>query len=349
MFAAAGSGQQFPFLYAISLACAEFGAPPWRGNYGTSYYFPTDNEWDWAASRRFNCVRLPVRWERCQATLGGALDATYMGRIDAAIAKAKERGMRTILDIHNYGGYYNAGDAVNEHMIGGGTCTEAHFVDLWTKLAQRYINDQQAVIFGLMNEPRGSGEGITTETWFAAANAATAAIRAEGWKGLLMVCGNGYSGVAGWTETTPTWYGTSNADYAGNYVDSANNYLFEGHSYWDTDGSGDYSEAPAGGVANGTIGTTKITGWINWLRTNKKRGFVGEWGVPSGTNCQAAVEDFMRTVWANRDVVCGLCWWAAGPWWGATGGIIMQPTGTGPWTDVAQYAWWRDYMPKPQP
>lgn len=338
------------FYWGINLACLEFGAAPWRGTWGVDYRDPTENEWDWIESRRFNLVRLPFRWERAQPTRSAALDATYMGYLDAAIDKAREHNCDIILDCHNYGGYYNAGDAANEHMIGGGTTTEADFVDLWDRIALRYANNQKRVLFGLMNEPRGVSEGITTETWFSAANAATVAIRNRGFVGKLMVAGNGYSGVNGWTLTSPTWYGTSNSTEALNYVDSLNNYSFEGHSYWDTDGSGDYSEAPAGDVSSGTIGTTKITAWLNWLRTNKRRGFVGEWGVPPGvTNCEDAVEDFLATVQGYRDVLDGVCWWACGPWWGATGGIIIQPSGTGPWTDTAQYAWFRDRMPKPQP
>jgi endoglucanase len=353
MFSAAGVSPQYQFLYSINLAGAEFGAPPWRGTYGVNYYFPLQNEWDYVQSRRFNCVRLPVRWERCQPTLGGALDATYMGRIDDAIDFAKARSIKVILDIHNYGGYYQDGDAVNEYMIGGGTTTEAHFVDLWDKLSLRYANEQNDVIFGLMNEPRGVGEGISTETWFSAANAATVAIRANGWKGLILVAGNGYSGVDGWNEN---WYGTSNQTAALNYVDSANNYAFEGHTYWDADGSGDYglwdgSEAPYGDVFTTTKGTDVLQTWITWLRTNKKKGFIGEWGVPNTARAKVSVEDWMALVWENRDVIIGICYWAAGPWWGLYDAdhITCQPTGSGPWTDDARMDFWRqNYLPQPQ-
>src|SRR5258707_2984476 len=71
----------------------------------TDYALPTDAEFDFLRSKNLPCVRLPFKWERLQPTRSGPLDTTYLGYIQAAVAKAAARGMKVALDCHNYGGY----------------------------------------------------------------------------------------------------------------------------------------------------------------------------------------------------------------------------------------------------
>ena len=55
-----------------------------------------------------NIIRLPVLWERLQHQLGENLDETEMQRIDAVVNYATSKGMKIIIDVHNYAKYYGA-------------------------------------------------------------------------------------------------------------------------------------------------------------------------------------------------------------------------------------------------
>src|SRR5687767_215501 len=68
------------------------------GSYNSAYHFDTQQSFSYVASRGINVVRLPVRWERVQPVLGGALNAAEVQRITDAVARASAAGMRVILD-----------------------------------------------------------------------------------------------------------------------------------------------------------------------------------------------------------------------------------------------------------
>ena len=82
-----------------------------------------------------------------------------------------------------------------------------------------------------MNEPNT----MLTETWLSDANAGIAGIRAAGANQLILVPGNGWTGAHGWSQS---YYGTSNSQVMTGVVDSANNFAFEVHQYFDGDYSG---------------------------------------------------------------------------------------------------------------
>ena len=100
------------------------------------------------AGKGVKIVRIPFRWERVQPTLGGALDATELGKLQNMVSYARNAGMHTIIiDMHNYGRY---NDVAGEE-IGGGTVTEAHYQDGWLKISAQ-INGSD-INYDLMNEP----------------------------------------------------------------------------------------------------------------------------------------------------------------------------------------------------
>lgn len=160
-------------------------------------------------------IRLTVRWERLQRTFGGALDVTELARLDAGVAAAGAAGLGVIIDLHNFGIYWLDNGTVGvAKSIGGATCTQADFVDLWTKLSTHYKTNAHVIGYELCNEP-DSATGWTT-----VCQAAVTAIRGNGDTKLLIIS----------PPVTATFDGT----VVPFITDSANNYRYTLHDYFDT-------------------------------------------------------------------------------------------------------------------
>lgn len=111
-------------------------------------------------------VRINTRWETIQPTLLGALNATEVNRLKAAIAGAHAAGLQVVLDLHNYGEYrVGPSTGVTVHRLGDGTLTQAHLVDVWTRMAMAFNGLAGLHAYEVMNEPYNlSGSGHTTTT-----------------------------------------------------------------------------------------------------------------------------------------------------------------------------------------
>jgi endoglucanase len=280
----------------VNLAGADFGESNLPGTFGVDYTYPTNAEATYFKSKGMNIIRLPFRWERLQPTLNAALDPTELNRLQTFVNQAIAAGHTVVLDPHNYARYKN-------NIIGASSVTNANFADFWGRLATVYKNNP-AVIFGLMNEPNS----MSTETWVAAANAAIASIRAAGANNVIAVPGNGWTGAHSWDQN---WYGTANSIAMLSIKDSANNIMFEAHQYLDSNSSGtsDVCVSP-------TIGAERLVTFTNWLRTNGKKGFLGEFAGGNNATCNQSIANMLAYMQANADVWAGWTWWAAGPWWG---------------------------------
>ena len=164
---------------------------------------------------------------------------------------------------------------------------------------------------------------MVTETWANAANAAIVAIRATSATNTITVPGNQWTGAWAWSDT---FYGTSNAVAMLTVTDSGNNMLFEVHQYLDADKSG----GAANPCVSTTIGSERLANFTAWLKTNHRRGLLGEIGAPNNATCDAAVTDALTYVKNNADVWAGWLWWAAGPWWGSYT-MSIEPAWNGDW------------------
>lgn len=213
------------------------------GVYDDDYHYDTQATFDYLASRGVTLVRLPFRWERIQPRLGGNLDPQELQRLKDAVSRARRsretmpRGMKVILDVHNFGAYYEYRDGsgkgrrrdLRDRNFG------QYIVDLWTKLSAEYkaIPD---VYYGLMCEPvdpvTESEERRTsmTEAWESVSQQAVDRIRGSGDNKLIIVSGYLWSGVIHWGKQHPKGW----------IRDRQNNLLYEAHHYWDSDSSGHY-------------------------------------------------------------------------------------------------------------
>jgi endoglucanase len=280
----------------VNLAGAEFGDHTLPGNYNQHYTYPTKAEVDYFTGKGMNIFRLPFRWERLQHSAYANLNSTELSRIKSFVDYASSKGAAIILDPHNYARYYGK-------IIGSEDLPVEAFADFWEKLAMQFKNNP-SVIFGLMNEPHS----MATELWLKGANAAIAAIRSTGAENLILVPGNGWSGAHSWTQN---WYGTPNGTVMLNIVDSLDNYAYEVHQYLDSNSSGT-SET----CVSVNTGADRLKTFTAWLRTHKKRGFLGEFGVAANETCMEALDKMLKYMNDNNDVWLGWTWWAAGPWWG---------------------------------
>lgn len=306
----------------VNLAGAEFGdALP--GIEGTDYAWPTPAEIDYFMSEGMNTFRVAFLWERLQPRANERFDEAYAAALHNIVRYGTSRGATIVLDPHNFARYYG-------QLVGSPDVPNSVFANLWARLAMKYRNNPK-VVFGLMNEPHD----MPTEQWVAAANVATAAIRATGATNLISVPGNAWTGAHSWSSD---WYGTPNAVAMLDYVDPGNNSIFEIHNYFDADASGAGTECESS-----TIGSERLENVVDWARQNRKSIWLGEFGTPNTGTCEAAaVNDLLTYVEANADVVRGWIWWAAGPFWASDYQLSIEPLNG---ADRPQMNWLELYLP----
>lgn len=292
------------------------------------------------AARGHRLVRLPLLWENIQPTLGGALNSTILGGLKTTIAAAEAAGIKVIVDIHNYAKYNGIayGDA--------GSFTQADFVDLWSRLSLVFRDDPTVIGYGLMNEPRllPTVNSVTgNERWKLAQQAALNGIRDNDDPTCVLISGYTAASLAGWFNATagqPVPYIT----------DPADNFRWEAHHYWDSNG-GKYNLSYAAeattnagwGGGDPTLKKTlfELNKWIDWLKQYGQRGYIGEFGWPSSAGpfpADAASWDNIGAQYLTRiDQEGDLIWataWATGSRWSAgyelqyytpTAGVLATP------------------------
>jgi hypothetical protein len=213
------------------------------GVYEDDYHYDTQATFDYLAARGVTLVRIPFRWERIQPRLLGALDAAELRRLREAVERARKsragmpRGMKVILDVHNFGAYYEDADGSGKGKRRD--FRERNFaqylVDLWARLSAEFkaVPD---VFYGLMCEPvdpeteKDVRRTAMTEAWEAACQQTLDKIRASGDNKLILLSGYLWSGVLNWGTQHPRGW----------VKDPQNNVLYEAHHYWDSDSSGHY-------------------------------------------------------------------------------------------------------------
>ena len=291
----------------VNIAGGDFSADKLPGTYGRDYIYPDPDTIAYFATKGMNIIRVPTLWERLQHELQGDLDSEEMSRLDAVIAYAGSKGMRVILDVHNYAGYRGS-------VIGTKDLPTNALGDLWRRIAERY-KDNDTVIFGLMNEPNA----LPTETWLEAANIAIAEIRRTGAKNLILVPGNGWSSARSWVDAD---YGTPNGEVMLKVEDPADNFAYDVHQYFNSDFTGTSADCQSV-----DIGIATLTPVTEWARQHRRRAFLGELGVGAGRTCLDALDRVMRFMNDNNDVWLGWAYWAGGAWWPKDYFTSIQPLG----------------------
>ncbi len=217
----------------INLAGMEFGtedgiSADTPGIPGEDYFYEPASSFAYLAAKGVTTIRLPFRWERIQPELNGTLKASEMSEIKNMLDAAQANDIKVILDLHNYGEY-----GINK--LGGGVLTHAHLADVWSKLSDTFRSHPAVLGYGLMNEPVDMPKGAyatPAKNWEAASQKVIDTLRAKNDTSLIFVAGYDWSSLAKWSRIHPEGW----------INDSANNFRYEAHHYWDDDGSGKYEK-----------------------------------------------------------------------------------------------------------
>lgn len=280
----------------VNLAGADFGSVI-PGTYNVHYTYPTTTELDYYKARGFVLIRLGFRWERIQHSLHGALNAAELGRLTTFLTEAQRRGMRVILDMHNYGRYRISG---TDYIIGSPQVPRSAFQDVWSRIAQAVVGFDCIYGYGIMNEPHDMGG----YTWKDSAQVAINGIRAHDTKRPIFVSGDGWSSAAFWSPTN---------NNLATLTDPGYNLIYEAHQYFDDNYTGQYDESYDGEGAYPTIAADRLANFVNWCAANNKKGFIGELGVPDDDPRWLTVLDNALTYLQSKNMSCTV--WAGGPWW----------------------------------
>ncbi len=284
--------------FGVNLAGAEFGtALP--GEFGKDYTYPTVQELEYFRAKGLKLIRLPFKWERLQPQLGGALNQVELNRIIQFVDLAQTKGMWVILDLHNYGRRSISGTS---HIIGSAAVSVSDIKSVWGEIANVFKDKKNIWGYGIMNEPHGM---LATATWASIAQEIIIGIRAKDNSTTIIVGGDDWSSAARWMTSS---------DNLKNLADPYNNLIFEAHVYFDKDASGTYKNTYDLEEATANTGVQRVTPFVNWLKTNNLRGFIGEYGVPNNDiRWFTVLDNFLNHLKAN--CINGT-YWAAGPWWG---------------------------------
>ncbi|KAJ5907442.1 hypothetical protein N7495_000124 [Penicillium taxi] len=275
---------------------AEFGSNI-PGTLNTDYIWPTTSKIQVLRDAGMNFFRIPFLMERLAPNgITGTLDATYLADLKSTVEFITDGGAHALIDPHNYGRY--SGSIIT---------STSDFETFWKTVAAEFASNEK-VIFDTNNEYHDMEQSLVLEL----NQAAIDGIRAAGaTTQYIFVEGNAYSGAWSWSTTN---------DNLKDLTDPEDKIVYEMHQYLDSDSSGT-SES----CVSSTIGEERLESATEWLKTNGKQGFIGEFAGGVNSVCETAVEGMLAYLSENSDVWTGASWWSAGPWWG-TYMYSIEPT-----------------------
>ncbi len=283
--------------YGITLCGAEFGEYNLPGIINVDYTYPTATDIDYFVSKGVDLIQLPIKWERVQRNLGGALDETELSYIINFIDECNLRKVAVNIVLQNFGRYNK--DCV-EYVVGESEVSAWHLTDFWVKMAKALVNKTNIYAYSLMAEPTEMNSCI----WVNTLQQVIDGLRLVDKKTVLLIEGNNYSNSATWLAYN---------DDLKYLKDPANKLLFNAHCYFDNDFSGRYKKQFIEDGANELTGIERVKPFVSWLKQNNLNGFIGEFGIPKNDQRWFNVmNNFLEYVHANN---IGGCYWAAGQWW----------------------------------
>ncbi|MGY8821111.1 MAG: glycoside hydrolase family 5 protein [Pseudomonadales bacterium] len=280
-------------LVGVALSGAAFGPSVLPGKHGTNYIYPAESYYKKYAEQGLKLVRLPFLWERIQPKLDTELDTAQLALLTQSLDFAHKHGVKVVLDMHNYYRYYR-------QPIGSETVSIQSFANTWKRIALKVGKHPALSGYGLMNEPNTKG------LWPQAALTAAKEIRKVDRTNWIYVAGDRFSSAWHWPQ--------SNTQLISDpwMRDPNNNLIFEAHMYLDRDTSGMYVDKTETFAPE--LGINRAKPFVDWLRTNNLRGFIGEMGVPNyAPDAIVAMDNLLGYL---RENCVPLTYWAGGPWWG---------------------------------
>jgi len=283
--------------FGINLAGAEFGKS--NGLYNNDYAYPTTKSMDQVKSQGFKLIRIPFVWERIQPVLAEDLDLQEVEKIKKVIVEAQERGLLVILDMHNYCRRNIKGEL---KLINSPGLPIENIADAWMKIAEKFKQHRNIWGYGIMNEPH---DMLSKTDWFDIAQAVITKIRKVDVRTTILIGGDSWSSAERWVQYS---------DHLKKLRDPAQRIIYEAHVYFDRDASGKYKGTYDEEKASPETGVLRVAPFVKWLKENKLRGFLGEYGVPDDDpRWLVTLDNFLGYLKQNR--INGT-YWAAGARWG---------------------------------
>jgi hypothetical protein len=280
-----------PTMIGVNIAGGDFsGSGAYPGTLGTDYWYPRQNDIDMAKAIGAELIRVPFKWDRIQrdteGVLPNALWAPDIAALDASIAAMEARGMRIILEMHNYHKRsLTVGGVRTSYVVGSPQLPASEFAKVWRLLADHYKDRPSIWGYDLMNEPMG----MTTADLVTHYQEAVNAIREVDMKtAIILEGGPNWNHASSWPTTGAPLIAVQ---------DPANNLIFSAHCYTDRDQSGTWShgvtveaELVGSGKPYATleaalnVGVNRVKPFVDWCVANNVRGLVGEYASPYRTD-----------------------------------------------------------------
>ena len=280
-------------LVGLNLSGAGFAPQVLPGINGTNYIFPVEAYFQQWSARGVKLIRFPIIWERLQPKLGGPLDSAYVALVNQTFGYAQKHGIKIILDLHNYARYRG-------QVIGTSGVPYARYQEIMTHIARQWSGQSSLYAYDIMNEPHDA-----MAYWPTAAQYGINGVRAVDRTRPVIVEGNGWSSATRWAEFNDALLGLK---------DPANNIIFSAHSYFDENAGGSYDKTDVNKL-DANYGVTRVKPFVDWLKKNGKRGYIGEFGVPDNNPRWNLLMDNMLAYLKQNCIPAS--YWAAGPGWGS--------------------------------
>lgn len=297
-----------PQMFGVNLAGAEFDYPFWQTN---------PSVWDYYNNKGLTLIRLPVKWSRIQSSLHGAVN---LDELDDCIDLAAARGMKVIIDLHNYAGYASG---PNPPRVGSTGLPISAMVDVWERIATHYKDHPAVYAYDLMNEPIVPDIAV----WADALQQTVDAVRRIDTRHFIFIEGLGASNANNWR------IGSQNGTL--DIKDPVGRLVYSAHSYWDYKESTLPNGLPNRGsdgiyistdVPTPDIGVNHVAPFIEWLKTRPEAyGNIGEYAVPHdhhSADWNTAMGNFLAHLRANN---LSATYWAGGANWTHPDPIICEP------------------------
>jgi endoglucanase len=278
------------------------------------YVLPSDETMRYFLAKGFKTFRLPMYWNRLQPKIGGPLDPDKLIELDAFLKRADALGVVFIPDLHAFG-------RRDGFVLGSKELPIEALASFWGQFSARY-KDRFAG-YDIMNEPH---DMPSPTVWPRAAQATITAIRNYDTTTSIYVEGDDWSNAERWPRSNSSL----------NLLDDpARRIIFSAHQYFDRNTSGQYTLSFDKDGATPDIGAKRLAPFVNWLRSHRLKGHIGEYGIPyDDPRWLPVLDNFLIAANANRDVLIGTTYWAAGDW-ADTYALTVQPA-KGGWTDRPQ-------------
>jgi endoglucanase len=278
----------------VTICGAEFGENNLPGTLNADYIYPSDSEIHYFAGKGFSRIALPFKWERIQHTPGGELDSTELREIRSFIRRCDSAKIKVTLVMQNFGRYQSGN---KELVLGTKKLTGVQLKDVWKKIADSLSGFTNIYGYDLMNEPHN----LKNRAWFQAVQMTINGIRETDTTVTIIVDGNNYSYSGEWKAAN---------DKLKNLIDPFDKILYDAHCYFDENHSGTYSKKEK---IDKNSGTERVIPFIKWLQKNKKKGIIGEFGVPATDKKWLAELDIFLQYLSSHQIPWN--YWAAGQWW----------------------------------